>query len=177
VRYLLITLNGATSVSAPELSSIEEHLMLTLLGVVPHHYHAQPATRPSLAARQFQQAASFIARHAGSPITLNDIADAAQCSTRTLARVFAAAGEVAPMQYVHRVRLAGIRATLVSTAAAARTIAEIAYSGGFAHLGEFNRQYRLLFGETPSATRLQAGRNPPASWQGCVRQPLHPLLS
>jgi AraC-like DNA-binding protein len=153
VRYLLVTLNGASSLSAPELASMEEHLMQTLLATVPHNFHAQPATRPSLAARQFQQATGFIARNAARPLTLGDIADAAHCSTRTLARAFAAAGEVAPMQYVHRVRLAGIRVELASPTAAARTIAEIAYSGGFAHLGEFNRQYRHLFGETPSATR------------------------
>jgi AraC-like DNA-binding protein len=153
VRYLLVTLNGATSLSAPELASMEEHLMLTLLGIVPHNYPAQPASSPSLAARQFQLAADFIARHAAQPLTLDDIAGAAHCSTRTLARAFAAAGEAAPMQYVHRVRLASIRAALENPALAARTIADIALDGGFAHLGEFNRQYRHTFGETPSATR------------------------
>ena len=153
VRYLLVTLNGAASLSAPELASMEEHLMLTLLNIQPHNFHAQPATRPSLAARQFRAATDFIARNAGRELALGEIAEAAHCSTRTLARAFAAAGEVAPMQYVHRTRLAGIRAALVNPASASRTIAELAYGGGFHHLGEFNRQYRHLFGETPSATR------------------------
>jgi AraC-like DNA-binding protein len=153
VRYLLVTLNGATSLSAPELASMEEHLMLTLLNIQPHNYHAEPAPRPSLAARQFRAATDFIAHNAGRQLALDDIAAAAHCSIRTLARVFAAAGEVAPMQYVQRLRLAAIRSELESPAAASRTIAEIAYNGGFHHLGEFNRQYRLSFGETPTATR------------------------
>jgi AraC-like DNA-binding protein len=153
VRYLLVTLNGTTSLSAPELASMEEHLMLTLLNIQPHNYHAEPASRPSLAARQFRAATDFIARNAARQLALDDIAAAAHCSIRTLARVFAAAGEVAPMQYVQRLRLAAIRSELESPAAASRTIAEIAYSGGFHHLGEFNRQYRLSFGETPTATR------------------------
>lgn len=151
VRYLLVTLNGAISLSTPELASMEEHLMLTLLNIQPNNYYAKPASRPSLAARQFRAATDFIARNATRQLVLDDIAAAAHCSIRTLARAFAAAGEVAPMQYVQR--LATIRTELESGAAASRTIAEIAYDGGFHHLGEFNRQYRLSFGETPTATR------------------------
>jgi AraC-like DNA-binding protein len=153
VRYLLVTLNGATSLSAPELASIEDHLMLTLLGIQPHNYNAQPPSRPSLAARQVRAALDFIAHNAARPFALDDIAAAAHCSIRTLARAFAAAGEVAPMQYVQRLRLATIRTELENPASAAQTIAEIANNGGFTHLGEFNRQYRRMFGETPSATR------------------------
>lgn len=154
VRYLLVTLNGATTPSALELASLEEHLMLTLLGIQPHNFHAQPAPRPSLAARQFQAATEFIARNAGQALTLDDIAAAAHCSPRTLARAFAAAGEVAPMRYVQRLRLEAVRAALEQPGSDERTIADIAYGGGFPHLGEFNRQYRHAFGETPSATRL-----------------------
>ena len=153
VRYVLVTLNGASMLASRELASLEEHLMQTLLGSVPHNFHAQPAISPSLAARQFQRATAYIASHASDALTLDDVADAAHCSIRTLARAFAAAGEVAPMQYVHRVRLAAIRAQLLDDASAGQTIADIAGAGGFSHLGEFNRQYRHLFGETPSATR------------------------
>jgi AraC-like DNA-binding protein len=167
LRYLLVALNGAARMSKQELASIEEHLMLTLLNIQPHNHHAQPATRPSLAARQFRAATEFIARNAERALTLDDIAAAAHCSIRTLARVFAAAGEVAPVRYVQRLRLGRVRAALSNAGAPERTIAEIAYEGGFQHLGEFNRQYRQLFGETPSVTRrtslagirLPAGKN------------------
>jgi AraC-like DNA-binding protein len=131
VRYLLVTLNGASTLASRELASLEEHLMQTLLGIVPHNFHAQPANPPSLAARQFQLATAYIASHAGDALTLDDIADAAHCSIRTLARAFAAAGEVAPMQYVHQVRLAAIRAELIDEAAASKTIAAIACAVGF----------------------------------------------
>jgi AraC-like DNA-binding protein len=43
-------------------------------------------------------------------------------------------------------------------AQAAKTIAEIAYSAGYADISQFNRHFRRLRGETPSAFRRAALR-------------------
>jgi AraC-like DNA-binding protein len=156
VRYLLLTLNGAdvSPVSSQELATLEEHLMLTLLNIQPHNYLAvQHDTRRALVLRHFRDAADYIDRHLADELSLGDIADAAHCSVRTLARAFETAGELAPMQYVHRLRMEKIRAELSSHAEQHKTIADIAFSWGYSHLGEFNRKYRQTFGETPSATR------------------------
>jgi AraC-like DNA-binding protein len=156
VRYLLVMLNGTdvSPVSAQEWAALEEHLMLTLLHVQPHNYQAaRQDTRRDLVVRHFREAADFIDRHLADDLTVNDIADAAHCSVRTLARAFAAAGQAAPMQYVHRLRMDRVRAELSSPESARRTIADIAFRWGYSHLGEFNRQYRQAYGETPSATR------------------------
>jgi AraC-like DNA-binding protein len=156
VRYLLVTLNGAdlSPVSAQELATLEEHLMLTLLNIQPHNYQAaQNDTRRELVLRHFRDAADYIDGHLSDELTVTCIADAAHCSVRSLARAFEAAGEVAPMQYVHRLRMGKIRAELGSPEANRKTIAEIAFRWGYSHLGEFNRKYRQTYGETPSATR------------------------
>lgn len=157
VRYLLMTLNGAdlSPVSAQELATLEEHLMLTLLNIQPHNYRAtQPDSRRDPVLRHFCDAANYIDRHLAEDLTLAGIADAAHCSVRSLARAFEAAGEAAPMQYVHRLRMEKIRAALCNPEQARRTIADIAFGWGYRHLGEFNRKYRQTYGETPSATRL-----------------------
>jgi AraC-like DNA-binding protein len=156
VRYLLVTLNGAdvSPVSAQELASLEQHLMLTLLNIQPHNYSpAQHDSRRELVLRHFRDAADFIDDHLADELTVNTIADAAHCSVRSLARAFETAGELAPMQYVHRLRMEKIRAELSAEGAPRKTIAEIAYRWGYSHLGEFNRKYRQTYGETPSATR------------------------
>jgi AraC-like DNA-binding protein len=155
-QYVVATLNDsdAPPMSAPELASLEQHLMLTLLNIQPHSWREAPAPGQSAAAaRQFRAAADYIGRHLGDNITLAGIADAAHCSVRSLARAFASAAGDTPMQYVHKLRLARIRAELQSGAAAHSTIAETALRWGYAHIGEFNRSYLLAYGETPSATR------------------------
>ncbi|MGK5081604.1 AraC family transcriptional regulator [Janthinobacterium sp. HLX7-2] len=178
VHYLVATLNDTDGapVSAPEMASLEEHLMLTLLNIQPHTWQGAPQPgRRGTAPRQFRAAADYIERHLRDTLTLADIADAAHCSVRSLARAFAGAAEGSPMQYVHTLRLARIRAELQNTASAHKTIAEIAMGWGCGHIGEFNRSYLLAFDETPSVTRKerapsQSGTNPSSRRQVSVRR-------
>jgi AraC-like DNA-binding protein len=156
LRFLVATMNASVrrTPSMLELASMEEMLMLTLLSSQPHNYapprnrlkHDDPVT-------PFGRAVAYIERHLPNEIVLDDIAGAACCSPRTLARAFKQAGEVPPMQYVHKQRLERIRAELLSWASQGSNVADIAFAWGYRHLGEFNRQYRAAFGETPSQTR------------------------
>lgn len=155
LAFVVTTMNASlrTSPSAGQLDALENMLMLTLLESQPHN-HARP---PALLAASgvpgvFGRAIGFIEQHLASDMGLDDIADAACCSPRTLARAFKQAGEAPPMRYVHRLRLERIRAELLSPATG-RNVAEIAFAWGYRHLGEFNRQYRAAYGETPSQTR------------------------
>jgi transcriptional regulator GlxA family with amidase domain len=141
----------------PELDALDNMLMLTLLESQPHN-HARSLARLACdgVPDAFARAVGYIERHLAGEIGLEDIASAAFCSPRTLARAFKQAGEVSPIRYVHRLRLARIRAQLLSPAAGGN-VAEIAFAWGYRHLGEFNRQYRAAFCETPSQTRARAG--------------------
>jgi AraC-like DNA-binding protein len=156
LRFLVATMNASVRrmPSTLELASMEEMLMLTLLNSQPHNYASPPnRLEHDHAATPFGRAVAYIEQHLANEIALDDIADAACCSPRTLARVFKLAGEVPPMQYVHKLRLARIRAELLSWASRGINVADIAFAWGYRHLGEFNRQYRAAFGETPSQTR------------------------
>lgn len=163
LRFVIASVN-ASEASQPnplEMAGMEELLMLTLLSVQPHNYHVRfgPRVR-TVSPRQFRLAVDFIHEHLDDDITLADIATAAGCSIRSLARAFQHAGDASPMQYLQRQRLQRIRSELVRAQSADKNIAEIAYRWGCRHLGEFNRKYRECFGETPSETRQrhQAGR-------------------
>jgi AraC-like DNA-binding protein len=155
LRFLLATLNGgAKAASMLELAAIEDLLMLTLLSNQPHNFAGPAAGLPDDAASTyFGRADRYIREHLADDIALADIANAAYCSPRSLARAFRQAGQAAPMRHVHQLRLERIRAALLAPASDGRTVAELAFAWGYRHLGEFNRQYRAAFGETPSQTR------------------------
>jgi AraC-like DNA-binding protein len=156
LRFLVLTLNGAGAHARTmlELAPIEQMLMLTLLNSQPHNYANAPGGPVhGGASTSFERAHDFIRQHLATDIALADIAQAAFCSQRTLARAFKDAGEAAPMQYVRKLRLEKIRTALLAPASSRKTVAELAFEWGYRHLGEFNRQYRAAFGETPSQTR------------------------
>jgi AraC-like DNA-binding protein len=156
LRFLVLTLNGAGAHTRTmlELASIEQMLMLTLLNSQPHNYAAAlPGSAQNVGSTAFERACDFIRQHLSSDIALADIAQAACCSPRSLARAFRDAGEAPPMQYVRKLRLESIRRELLAPAAWRKTVADMAFEWGYRHLGEFNRQYRAAFGETPSQTR------------------------
>lgn len=156
LRFLVLTLNGAGAHARTmlELASVEQMLMLTLLNNQPHNYARAPVgSAHSGAPTHFERARDYIQQRLASDIVLADIAKAAYCSPRTLARAFKDAGEAAPMQYVRKLRQERIRAALTAPASGRKTAAEVAFEWGYRHLGEFNRQYRAAFGETPSQTR------------------------
>lgn len=155
LAFVVTTMNASLrkAPSAGELDALDNMLMLTLLESQPHNYAGSPALLATDGAScVFRRAIGFIEQHLASDIGLDDIAAAACCSPRTLARAFKQAGEIPPMRYVHKLRLERIRVELLSRASG-RTVAEIAFAWGYRHLGEFNRQYRAAFGETPSQTR------------------------
>ncbi|WP_186021022.1 anthranilate 1,2-dioxygenase regulatory protein AndR [Burkholderia gladioli] len=128
-----------------------ERLLVTLLlASQPHHSQARPATA-ALVPRTVKRAESFIAEHACEPITLADIADAAEVPVRTLLDGFRRYSHASPMQLVREARLERAREMLLRARDTER-VADIALGCGFANLGRFASAYREKFGEPPSDT-------------------------
>jgi AraC-like DNA-binding protein len=62
------------------------------------------------------------------------------------------------MAYLKRVRLERVRAELAAPPRGGRRrVTEIATAWGFSHLGNFAKDYKKQFGETPSATLRRRG--------------------
>lgn len=157
LRFVVATLNARPS--AMETASMEELLMMTLLSVHPSNYHMDHASLIGrVSPRQFRQAIDYMQHNLYADIRLSDIAEAASCSIRSLTRAFHLASDTTPMQYLHGLRLQGVRTELSQSRLREKTIADLAYHWGFRHLGEFNRKYLDAFGETPSQTRAGASR-------------------
>ena len=106
---------------------------------------------PAAVPYHIKRAREYIHAHAGERILLEDLANHAGCSIRTLQAAFRDSLGATPSAYIKSVRLDGIRRALLD-AAPGSSVAEIAINWGFAHHGNFSRGYREKFGVSPSET-------------------------
>jgi len=98
-----------------------------------------------------------IDRRDGEYLTVPDLASAAGVSERTLRAAFQDYFGVGPVRFL-RVRTLNLaRLALKKSDPALTTVTEVATRLGVWELGRFARDYRLLFGELPSATLYGAG--------------------
>lgn len=97
-------------------------------------------------------ARAYIDAHLREPITLEDLCDTAGVRARTLEYGFREFYDVGPMAYIRSVRLSRVRRDLLNVKSANVSIAKTARRCRFTHMGQFSRDYRILFGESPSTT-------------------------
>ena len=147
---LAAPMGGIAHLRAAE--SAERLLLELMLEAMPHNYSRTlddqlPAPKPG----HVRRAMEFIHAQSANPMTIGDIAAAAEVPVRTLQRGFVEACDLPPMTYVRNLRLDRARQALLADPGA--HITQVALDCGFNHLGRFARDYRLRFGETPSETR------------------------
>lgn len=97
-----------------------------------------------------RRALDFVHDHAREPIGTSEIAAAAGLSPRGLQQSLRRHLEQTPGDLLRGVRLDGARSDLLGGARDETSVAEVARSWGFGHLGRFSATYRARFGELPS---------------------------
>ena len=98
-----------------------------------------------------RRAIEFMRAHAGEPITMQEIADAACISTRGLHYAFRRENGEPPSAYLRRLRLEGARTDLLASDGTA-TVAAVARRWGFGHVSRFAQAYRRAYGQYPAET-------------------------
>jgi AraC-like DNA-binding protein len=98
-----------------------------------------------------RRAEAFMWAHVDEPLELNQIADAINCSPRTLVYSFNRCCGCGPMGFFRLQRLNAVRQAL-SARTPRRRVIDVAIDYGFWHQGHFGAAYRQLFGETPAQT-------------------------
>lgn len=106
---------------------------------------ADGGTRP----RDIRRALDYMHANLGEPITVLDIARAAEVNVRTLQKSFQRVFDKTPMQVLRNARLDAAH-YLLQDRRNAPSVSETAYSCGFSHLGRFASYYRDRFGHAPS---------------------------
>jgi AraC-like DNA-binding protein len=158
-EYLRFLLSSQATIDAiasdPLVGERVEALMHTLLErtLLPA---IQDAARQPGTSRAVRRAETFIRENLARELSLEDIADAAGVSVRTLQTGFKQHHDVSPMRYLRDLRLDVARVQIL----AGSTVAAAAFDCGIPHPGRFAQYYRSRFGHLPSLTGPGPGPGP-----------------
>ncbi|MCL8025397.1 AraC family transcriptional regulator [Nocardioides bruguierae] len=139
--------------------ALEELLISSLLYVHHSNYSALLRSPGTSGRRAVRRAVEYIERHLAEQIRLEDLAEYAQMSTRSIQAGFKEDLGTTPVAYIRDRRLDAVRRTLMeSVPGDGLTVTGAASRWGFSHLGSFAGLYRERFGEAPSTTLKEAAR-------------------
>jgi AraC-like DNA-binding protein len=161
-RYLEFVCREIDRQSRPSMTDLvarqmERTIVSLALTQLPHNYSDALGGAPlGEAPEHVRIVEDYIRGHADDPLSLNDLAEIAGVSARTLQTGFRRYRETTPMEYMRDYRLDLARHALKNAAATGRSVTDIAQSCGFNHPGKFAKCYRARFGETPSDTRKRS---------------------
>jgi AraC family ethanolamine operon transcriptional activator len=120
----------------------------------------KPLARDRIIARCLE----FLSENHGGPILVGDLCRAADVTERTLRNVFNEYFGVGPIRFLRARQLQEIRSALLTQHSANETISQVAARFGVWDFNLFSRNYRALYGESPSQTlrNSRSGRPQPA---------------
>lgn len=94
----------------------------------------------------------YMREHLDTRITMLDLSVACGMRSRTLSNAFEAITGFGPIEYLKRLRLSAVRRALQCSDGSQVKVTDVAMDWGFWHMGHFGRDYRMMFGESPSQT-------------------------
>lgn len=107
---------------------------------------------PAEGGASFERIVRFIEGHIKQDISVEQLAQLAHSSPRSLYKLFERHTGTTPMGFIRQKKLEQIRASLSDPASRVRNVTEVALDFGFLHLGRFSESYKSAFGELPSDT-------------------------
>ena len=160
VRLALTSVDSETLLSRSPVAAaqLSESMTLLLLEGFRHNYaEALSNNAYSLKPRHVKRAIDFMRAHAGDPLTLQDIAAAADVSVRALHYGFQKFVGESPFEHLRKIRLEAAYADLMH-APDGVSIAEIARKWGFPNPGRFAQFCKACYGRSPSVIRQANAR-------------------
>lgn len=100
----------------------------------------------------FGRITDYIEEHLKQDISVEQLAQLANMSARSLYALFERKAGTTPKSYIRQRKLEQIHGRLSDPSVKVRNITEIAMDYGFLHLGRFSESYKSTFGELPSDT-------------------------
>ena len=147
---------GACRQPAESTAALRNHLLALLQRTVRLAEIRRPGNACRGRIELVRRAEAFMWQHVDEPLELERIAQAIDCSPRTLVHCFNRCFGCGPMGFFRLQRLNAVRRALLARTTRLRVI-DIAVDYGFWHQGHFGTAYRRLFGETPAQTRRRPG--------------------
>ena len=124
-------------------------LIACVVDNIPHNFqsHIKRAETPALP-RVARRAYDFIKANLSNPVSLADMAKAANCSPRQLQLTFRQYFNTTPIAMLRRSRLEGAAAMLAGSDYP--SVTDVALAFGYSNLGRFASEFRRQFGCRPS---------------------------
>ena len=133
------------------LQELEDDLLVSFLLLAEDQFTTRKqAALPSVPVLKNME--EYLCANLNTAITRDDLADRAGVSIRSLSRAFKKKYGFGPMAFILQRRLDACYIQLRGSERGAVTVAEVAMSYGFGHMGKFAIAYKYSFGESPSAT-------------------------
>ena len=134
------------------LKQFESTLINALLYGQPNNLrlHQGADSQRKLSPHFVKRTEEYMLAHAHEPLSIEQLAEHAGVSVRTLFSGFREFRDNTPMAFLRDVRLERVRQALLQDTP--QSVTDIALKWGFGHLGRFSQEYRKRYGELPSAT-------------------------
>jgi AraC family transcriptional regulator, ethanolamine operon transcriptional activator len=146
--------------ASPVAAALQQDLLIMTVLELLQYRQPQQRQLPSQPRRLavVNQVRDYLEAHPGAPLTITELCERVHVSRRTLQYSFETILGISPLRYLRVLRLNTVRRELSKMVSAddVLPIACLAARWGFCHPGEFARDYKQLFGESPSQTRLRA---------------------
>lgn len=164
---------AAASAGVEPADEAQDELIAAYVDALHEGLRIQPTAADHARARRngiLRRIDRFWRDHRTDPFDLETLCRETERSPRVIQYTFKELFGVGPRAWFEIMKLNEARRELAATTVAPSTIADVALRWGFTHLGRFSRDYRRLFGETPSQTLRAAGK-PVSLTNGAASRP------
>lgn len=103
-----------------------------------------------------KRAEDFILKDLSVTPSVAQLVEQSGVSRRTLFRGFKEHWGLSPLQFARQCRFERVHQDLIARSPNNTRVIDVAYEWGFYHLGQFARDYKLRFGQSPSQTLLKS---------------------
>lgn len=132
-------------------ASLERTLLMLFLNTVAHHTPVSEQRCDDVVEARVRRIEAWVDENFAEPIGIEDLAQVAGVSVRSVQTAFFRVRGYTPMQYVTKRRLQAARERLLRAGAGSK-VTDVAVDCGFFNFSRFSAQYRQAFGEVPSQT-------------------------
>jgi AraC family transcriptional regulator, ethanolamine operon transcriptional activator len=132
--------------------------LIPLLATTLKTFDGHSVERTDFAKRRFaavRACESYMRENLDKSLTILELSRLCGMRARSLINAFEAVTGYSPMDYLKKLRLSEVHRTLLRADPLRTRIIGVATDWGFWHMGHFARDYRAMFGESPSRTLLK----------------------
>ena len=132
---------------------LEASMLYMLASLVGNSHQGRDDATQNPQAMHVNRAMAYMESHMGEEISLNNLCKACHISARTLQVAFQTVRGRTPLQALQEIRLTGLKQLILDKIEIREACAQV----GLPPSGRMAANYKRLFGELPSQTRLRAG--------------------